>query len=201
MKSADTAVIEGLAAEIFALLAGVPEAAFFRAEFPELRVSRASVPGSLPVCAGLAEAVRHAVPLTCGLMQSLVCAAPQLEWRQTYSAEDFGPEFLRGYGWSEVIGLRGPIASDRVACGFLMLGPDTTYPAHAHEAEELYLPLAGTALWQHGTGEYAAIAPGEAIYHPSWLPHATTTQSQPLLALYIWRGGNLAAKSTIIGRV
>jgi hypothetical protein len=46
-------------------------------------------------------------------------------------------------GFSEWIGHRGAFASDAIACGVLLLGPDTEYPDHSHEAEELYFPLAG----------------------------------------------------------
>jgi hypothetical protein len=123
-----------------------------------------------------------------------------LEWRQTYSADDFGAAFLERYGWTELIGLRGPIASERIACGFLMLGPGIDYPAHAHEAEELYLPLAGTALWRRDESDFVSRRPGAPIVHRPWEPHAVRTQAEPLLALYVWRGGELAAKSKIIGR-
>ena len=111
---------------------------------------------------------------------------------------DFGAEFLRGYGWTELIGLRGPIASEGVAVGFLLLGPGVEYPPHAHEAVEVYLPLSGTAEWMRGKGPYAPIPPGEAIRHPSWMPHAMRTGAEPLVAAYVWRGGDLAAKSRIV---
>ena len=35
--------------------------------------------------------------------------------------------------------------STTIAAGFLLLGPHTHYPRHSHAAEELYIPLAGTA--------------------------------------------------------
>ena len=150
------------------------------------------------MCRWLASLEPLAAPETRALVRELVAAADILQWRQTYSAADFGPEFLDSYGWTELIGLRGPIPSERVACGFLMLGPRIEYPAHAHEAEELYLPLAGEALWMRGRGDFVARAPGEMIEHSSWILHATRTREQPLLALYVWRGGDLAAKSKIL---
>ncbi len=131
-------------------------------------------------------------------MQEFVGAADALEWRQTYTTADFGREFLDRYGWTELIGLRGPIPSQRIACGFLMLGPEIEYPAHAHEAEELYLPLAGEALWMRGEEGFVARAPGALVEHPSWMPHAMRTGRNPMLAIYLWRGGDLAAKSKII---
>ena len=110
----------------------------------------------------------------------------------------FRRRFLERYGWTELIGLRGPIASERLACGFLLLGAQVEYPAHAHEAEEIYLALAGRALWRRGEGEFEPRAPGSLIRHASWETHAMITRDEPLLALYMWRGGDLAAKSKIV---
>ena len=178
-------------------LSALPSAAPFLPDWPGLAVTRVTQPRRLPVCRWLDSLEPLAAPETRALVRELVAAAETLEWRQTYSEADFGPEFLERYGWTELVGLRGPIPSEKVACGFLMLGPETEYPAHAHEAEEIYLPLAGEALWMRGEQGFAARAPGETIEHSSWTPHATRTGEQPLLALYVWRGGDLAAKSKI----
>jgi mannose-6-phosphate isomerase-like protein (cupin superfamily) len=168
--------------------------------WPGLAVVRATQPRRLPVCRWLASLEPHAASETRPLVREFVAAAEYLEWRQTYSAADFGPEFLDSYGWTELIGLRGPIPSEIVACGFLMLGPRIEYPAHAHEAEEIYLPLAGEALWMRGGEDFVARAAGEMIEHPPWTAHATRTVGQPMLALYVWRGGDLAAKSKIVAK-
>ena len=170
------------------------------AGWPELRVTRAVEPAGLPVCAVLDGAVAAAPAGFAGLVAGLRDGAAGLRWGQTYGAGDFGAAFLRGYGWTELIGLRGPIASDDVAVGFLLLGPGVVYPAHAHEAEEVYLPLSGTAQWMRGKGGFAPVAPGVVIRHPSWMPHAMRTGEEALVAAYVWRGGDLAAKSRIVGK-
>ena len=79
-----------------------------------------------------------------------------------------------------------------------MLGPGADYPLHAHEAEELYLPVAGTALWRRGEDAFVARLPGTPIHHPSFMPHAMRTEAEPMLALYLWRGGDLAAASRLL---
>lgn len=172
---------------------GHPGAARFLADWPEPVVSRHLEPRQLPVCRWL-DAMGEG-----GLVTLLREAAPGLTWRQTYGAADFGAAFLEGYGWSEFIGQRGPVASERIACGVLLLGPHVTYPSHAHEAEEIYLPIAGLAEWQRGAAPFAPVPVGQAIHHPAWMPHAMRTGGQPLAALYLWRGGDLAAKSVILG--
>ncbi|MBW2249580.1 MAG: hypothetical protein JRF60_02855 [Deltaproteobacteria bacterium] len=104
---------------------------------------------------------------------------------------------LKKYGWTELIGLRGPIDSKNIACGFLLLGPDIEYPKHSHEADEIYIPLSSETLWMQGDDPWVSRPGGIPIYHRSWLTHGMRTESTPLLAVYLWRGGNLAQKSHI----
>lgn len=174
--------------------ATVPEADSFLAEWPQLGRRRVLEPATLPVCRWL-EAMG-----TEGVIGAIRAYGGRLQWRQTYGAGDFGAEFLNGYGWSEFIGLRGPMASERIACGVLLLAPGVTYPAHAHEAEEIYLPIHGVADWRQGQGDFAPVPVGQAIHHASWVPHAMRVGAEPLAALYLWRGGDLAAKSLILGQ-
>jgi mannose-6-phosphate isomerase-like protein (cupin superfamily) len=122
-------------------------------------------------------------------------------WGQTYSEADFGKTFIDNYGWLEVFGTRGHFVNDEVAAGLLILGPDIVYPDHHHVAEEIYIPLTGGAEWRMGEGGFRIREAGEVIHHASNVNHAMRTGKEPLLALYIWRGGPLAAKSTITGTV
>lgn len=118
-------------------------------------------------------------------------------WGQTYTEADFGRHFLDNYGWLEVLGTRGHFASDRLAAGLLLLGPGIEYPDHHHEAEELYIPLTGRTEWRMGAEPFRRRASGETVHHRSNVGHAMRTGAEPLLALYVWRGGPLAARSTI----
>ncbi len=158
---------------------------------------RSLQPNRLPVLGWLGELEAGASELTRRLVADLVEAAPRLKWDQTYDAADFGSRFLERYGWTELAGLRGPFHSDEVAAGFLLLGPDTEYPAHRHQAEEIYVVLSGTAAWMRDGADAGALPPGAIIHHPSLMPHAVRTSRQPLLALYLWRGGDLVQKSEI----
>ena len=171
----------------------------FLNDWPPLVASHAVPATWLPVCDCLPQLAAQAAGPLAPLVAGLIAGARAMDWRQTYGVADFGADFLQGYGWTELIGLRGPIPSTQVAVGFLLLGPGITYPPHAHEAEELYLPLSGTALWQQGAGAFAPVPPGTPIRHATWVPHAMQTGDQPLLAAYVWRGGDLAAKSQIVG--
>jgi hypothetical protein len=152
---------------------------------------------SLPVVAALRGLSSLAAPATLAPVEGVAARAHELDWQQTYGKADFGERFLDNYGFNEWIGQRGVFVSDAVACGVLLLGPETEYPDHSHEAEELYLPLAGRAFWRLGESGWRLRPPGEWIHHSSWTRHAMRTAQQPLLAAYVWRGGDLQAKSRI----
>jgi Dimethlysulfonioproprionate lyase len=179
------------------LAAGGAEAGPFLRDWPRELVTRPLVARSLPVVASLQGLSRCAAPQTRALVDGIAALAGELDWRQTYARADFGQRFLNNYGWSEWIGERGAFVSDKIACGVLLLGPDTEYPAHSHEAEELYLPLAGRAWWRPGEYDWRLREAGEWIHHPAWAIHSTRTGAEPLLAAYFWRAGDLSAKSRI----
>jgi len=170
----------------------------FLADWPSANyMTRSVLPHCLPVLSWMPAAVKAAGKKTEVIVKVLASLANHIAWGQSYSAQDFGAGFLEKYGWTELIGLRGPIASNRMACGFLFLGPQIEYPRHSHGAEEVYVPLTGQTLWQRSNQDWAYRAPGLPIYHASRVPHAMRTETVPLLALYLWRGGNLVQKSLL----
>jgi hypothetical protein len=125
---------------------------------------------------------------------TLLCgSAASLRWRQTYTLAQVGRRFLDNYGWTELVTPGAGTGALQISCGVLVLGPDTFYPPHRHEAEEIYLPLAGTAEWQQGddAASWRRRSPGILIHHSSEEPHAMRTGEQPLLAMYLWRGADL----------
>ncbi|GES45115.1 transcriptional regulator [Rhizobium dioscoreae] len=135
------------------------------------------------------------------LLGRLFQAADELHWAQTYSITDFDADFLERYGWVELFGTRGHFTNKEMAGGFLLLGPGVHYPDHHHEAEEIYIPLTDGSLWSKDAQPFLPRWSGEIIHHPSNIRHAMRTEDQPLVALYIWRGGPLAQKSIISGRM
>jgi histidine ammonia-lyase len=175
----------------------VPALAPFLADWPRAAVPRVVAISDLPVLRWLPDIAGDTAAFGVDLVAALCRAAPSLAWRQTYTAKDLDAVFLDNYGWSEILGANGPLASERIACGFLILGPSTHYPRHHHEAEEMYLPLSGTAAWQQGDAAWRERPPGTPILHAGNEPHAMRTGASPLLALYLWRSANLAQKARL----
>jgi hypothetical protein len=163
---------------------------FFPSDEAGRGAPRAALP-ALPVLHWLPRITCAADVCDAELVAALCRAAPLLEWRQTYTAREVGVEFLQNYAWCEILGPKALQSDVRIACGFLLLGPHTLYPRHRHAAEEIYLPLSGTARWQQGDGNWRRRAPGALIHHLSEEPHAMRTADAPLLALYLWRGADL----------
>jgi hypothetical protein len=195
----------GLIAPTRALLGSIraPALAPFLAEWPVASEGspgelRPVVPATLPVLHWLPELESDAPAFSRDLVNDIDRAAPSMAWRRTYTEADVGAAFLQNYGWSEIVGTSGPLASERVACGFLVLGPRTHYPRHQHEAEEIYIPLVGTASWQQGDGGWGECAPGTVIHHDRNEPHAMRTGTRPLLALYLWRSADLRQKAHFV---
>ena len=88
----------------------------------------------------------------------------------------------------ELLGPDGMLFCDRCRVGLLLMMPESSYPEHAHAAEELYLVLSGTAQWQGGNGKRSALPPGSFIHHPSGQHHAMRTGGEALLAVWGWTG-------------
>lgn len=162
---------------------------------------RSLAPRDLPVVAYLRELREPSSEAEAALFDSLRDAAGMLHWAQTYSITDFGADFLQRYGWVELFGTRGHFANDDMAGGFLLLGPGVHYPDHHHQAEEIYIPLTDGSQWSKDAQPFLPRWSGEVIHHPSNIRHAMQTENMPLVALYLWRGGPLAQKSIISGRM
>ena len=109
----------------------------------------------------------------------------QLKWHQ---ASRGVPEiFEGGYSFSVIIGDSGLFPSTNIRMGLFLQNQNVDYPSHAHEAEEFYLILSGHGSWQIGNSWSDAI-PGSIFNHQPGEFHRMITESEPLLAIWIWTG-------------
>ena len=187
-------VLDGLSA---------PALARFLADWPtetELQQDRAerrapAAPRSqpaLPVLRWLPRIAADGASFGRTFVSALCRTAPSLAWRQSYTRAEVDAVFLQNYGWSELLRPAGTRTGAQISCGVVVLGPRTLYPHHRHEAEEIYVPLSGTAAWQQGDALWREHPPGVLIHHLSEESHAMCTGEEPLLALYLWRSADLA---------
>ena len=154
---------------------------------------------SLAVLKKLPEALAAAREGVPDLAEPLSRMAPALRWTQGYRDRPPSSDFLDRYGYAQFVGpakVPSLMTSDRLAFGVLLLAPGTLYPAHAHPAEELYVPLA-PARWLRGEEKWRERQAGDLVHHASGMVHATEAGTAPLLALYLWLG-DLATGAKIL---
>ena len=124
---------------------------------------------------------------TYDLIDAIKATAHLAHWKHTYTEEQVGADFLNRYGYYELFGPTGHFHSTRLRGYIAYWGAGLTYDWHSHQAEEMYLTLAGGALFRVD-GNEVHLGPGQTRVHGSWQSHAMTTTDQPILTYVLWRG-------------
>ncbi len=88
----------------------------------------------------------------------------------------------------ELLGPKGLVQSDVIRLGLYGMYPNSDYGIRTHPAEEIFVMLAGEALWKRGSGDYLLHRAGERSHHPSMLPHANKTANKAFMSVYVWAG-------------
>lgn len=116
-------------------------------------------------------------------------AADLITWHHFGLADGrIRPEIGLAMATAELIGPDGMIPNQSVRVGLFVQGPGLHYPTRTHAAEETFFVIAGTAAWQSAGAPAAPRRPGSYIFHPSGIPHASTTSAEPVLAAWRWSG-------------
>ena len=147
----------------------------------------------LPAADLLADAIATANTHTRGLLETFARHKDRLYWEQSYKKEDgvVSDAMLAAYGFAEILGQRGPFISDRIRAGIGIYGPNIVYPRHRHQAEEIYIVLAGAAEFTIDTAEATMRTTGDVINIESNTPHGFRTTDQSLVIYYLWQAGDL----------
>lgn len=149
------------------------------------RLPAAVLPPEAPVPAHLAEAL--GAPGAHPLTGHLAAIAGRLPWVRV-TGHDMPAGFAERHSYCDIAGPGALIEAPDIGFGAYLQFPDTFYPRHWHAAEELYFILGGTALWTRDEATDAPARPGTLIRHAPFERHATRTQAEPLLALWVWMG-------------
>lgn len=116
-------------------------------------------------------------------------AHPLLRWLETTDHPLAIPERVsRNFAVCVLVGPDGLIPSQTQRAGLYMQARNVYYPLHAHEAEETYAMLAGSAQWTLEQDAPQMRSAGDLIHHPSNAAHATRTGATPILAAWRWSG-------------
>ena len=156
-----------------------------------------ATPAYLTAADFLSTASATANPQLQALVTSFERHKNRLRWEQSYKKEEslVSDAMLEGYGFAEIIGQRGPFVSEKLRAGIAIWGPDIVYPRHQHEAEEIYVVLAGAARFKIGSGGEIWRGVGDVIFVASNTPHGFRTTDQSLVVYYLWQAGDLRQQS------
>ncbi|WP_245709810.1 dimethylsulfonioproprionate lyase family protein [Ruegeria halocynthiae] len=127
---------------------------------------------------------------TQALVTAIAATAKLAHWKQTYTEKEVGADFLARFGYYELFGPGGHFHSTQLRGYIAYWGAGLHYDWHSHQAEELYLTLAGEAQFRI-RGNEKIIGPGQTRLHKSWQSHAMTTSDKPILTFVLWRGDGL----------
>ena len=158
---------------------------------------RAVEPNRLPAIDCLGAAAAHAEPHSRKLLELFNKHKEDLFWEQSYKKEDdlVPDKMLANYGFAEILGSRGPFVSNRVRSGIGIYGAGVHYPRHWHEAEEIYLPLSGSAKFTID-GKTTEHGSGEVVFVASNTPHSfVVNEERSLVLFYLWQAGELRQTS------
>lgn len=168
------------------------EITLLRPHWPKQGAALSQVtPTRLPACDHLDAALALAqTGTTADLAVAIARLAGQLQWTYSYPADEEkdADNLADRIAFSQIVGRKGLIANADIHVGLTLMAPYTAYPPHVHPAVEVYLVVAGAATWQAGAAAPARQLPGTVIFHPGNIPHAMTTDLDPLLAIWTWRG-------------
>lgn len=120
-------------------------------------------------------------------VEEMMATLNDLSW-QVMDTEIAPAGIKGGHAFVEIVGPDGHLKDDTLRMGIYLQKPEVFYPAHFHNAEEVYFVLSGTALWQCGEEPFAPQKPGSLIHHLANQPHAMHTQQETLLAFWGWSG-------------
>lgn len=123
------------------------------------------------------------------LYQAARNAFDHVRWTDFYEEDSWSKSFLEEFANGEGIGPDGKLYHRSIILGLFILGPETTYPGHAHPAEEFYIVLTGNPQFKVGVNsEFEPMRSGEIILHHSDISHSIRSSSIPFYAIFGWRG-------------
>lgn len=162
---------------------------------------RAVEPATLPVARYLETDLGDCHEQGRALLQTFARHNDHLYWEQSYRRQDgLVPDaMLDGYGFVELVGLRGPFVSDRIRAGIAAWGPGIDYPMHRHQAEEAYILLGGSAEFRLEGAPDELRRGGDVVYVAPHRWHGFRTLDQRVLLCYLWQAGDLREISKFAG--
>ena len=156
------------------------------ASFPDDTPAKAFEPEERPPCRLLQNERGLSSKHYADLQKAIIDAAPYMKWRQIYT-DASQHMFMDRLGCYSVIGGGAPFISDTIRLFVVYMPDGLYYPWHIHPAEEIYMVIAGKAIFRRAGHADEVLAEGQTMFHHTNQPHAIETQNTPMLSLVAWR--------------
>ena len=118
---------------------------------------------------------------------AFILASPYAHWRQTYKGTIIGERFLNEFGCYGLIGPESPFQSEKILTWVVYMPKKFYYHWHHHPAEEMYLCLAGEAVFRRENFSDTRLGSGGIMEHSTNQPHSMETLEHPIMAYVVWR--------------
>ncbi|MEX0316449.1 MAG: dimethylsulfonioproprionate lyase family protein [Ruegeria sp.] len=159
--------------------------------WPDVLAQTGLQPRAIPATDLVAGFALDGTGQTQALVEAVRATAHLAHWKRTYTEAEVGADFRNRYGYYELFGPTGHFHSTRLRGYIGYWGAGLSYDWHSHQAEEIYLTLAGGADFRIA-GDEAHVGPGQTRAHVSWQSHAMVTTDRPILTFVLWRGEGMA---------
>ena len=138
----------------------------------------------------LASAKQSPDATVAGLAQAMDDAHDTYFWNSSkIPSLQPGTQLGDGILTAHVIGPEyAPAFHPTIKVGFFYQAANLNYPARSHAAEETYFLVSGTGHWSADHEPPQPQAPGQFIHHASLVPHSSTTDDHPIIAVWRWSG-------------
>ncbi|MDF1750936.1 MAG: dimethylsulfonioproprionate lyase family protein [Alphaproteobacteria bacterium] len=148
-------------------------------------------PSTQPVVARLDACLAQGPKETGYLRGAIATMKPLLHWERAPgnpNSKNGQTEFHYRHAFCTLVGEEARVPTSRLRVGLLLIGAHSFYPLHAHAADEIYLPLSGTATMQIGPTPPKVRGPGKCLLIPGNTPHAIWTGNHLVLLAWAWLG-------------
>lgn len=126
------------------------------------------------------------------LVEAVLRHSGDLCWWEPYDGDPRAGAGFAGHATANaIVGPWAALKTDAGGCGFFGVGQGVIYAEHAHAPDEIYVPIAGHAVFHCETYGTMQAGPDSLILQPSWKWHGLETPESPVLIFWAWTGEGL----------
>lgn len=144
-------------------------------------------PSRQPMVAQLDGCLSRGPAETAYLRGAVAAMKADLNWHRAPSDPALG-RYNRHHAFSTIVGPGQRVPSDSLMLGLMIVDRATHYPGHSHDADEVYLPLSGDAVYHVAPSRPCRPENGRFLSIPAGARHAMWTGETPVLILWAWMG-------------